>query len=635
MVTRFTPGQQIGGYRLQFRLGTGGMGEVWAATRTQAELGFSKLIALKILQGHDLTSNAAVMFFDEARAAALLHHRHIVPTVDLGREGDLLFIAMEIVRGPSLTALLQRLVHHRGRISPAVVAHLGLALSSALDYAYNRATHGGTPLRIVHRDVSPHNVLLGVNGTVRLTDFGIARTSIQDHQSKVGTIRGKPSYMAPEQVCGEQVDGRTDLFALGIIMYEASSLRRLFGRGHPRASMEAVLRHTPRPLSAFDHGYPPQLWRVIHRALQKEPAARFQSAAEMHDAIRHAAVDIDGFPGAERELVMLVEQTFGSGAFDTGSPGSETRDFNDPHEDPTRSGWKSTTAWPSAQELDLREPETTPAPSLSDTPAVTARPNRREPETTPTPSLSDTPAVTARPNRRAEPSSEARSNQPPTPRAEPSSDPPPARRRRTPAAALILSGTAVLLTTAALGVTHYETTAGWRFGSPRRPTTPAPPEQRSPKPGVASPWAEGARGAHDLGLPRTRTPDRPTRGKSDPREARRRRPLPVHSAPPRPVPRRPSALPGPTPSRPSAPRPTPGRPPVTPRAPAHGAMPPDATFEEVRALLKRVRKVNPERGHALLVTLAEAGRNNPTKLNELRRQAAAILQRPPDRTRAP
>src|SRR5262249_38652848 len=140
------------------------------------------------------------MFFDEAKAASSLQHAAIVPTVDLGRDGEVLFIAMDLVRGPSLTALLQRLVINKRTMSPAIVAYIGTQLATALDYAHERATFEGKKLKLIHRDVSPHNVLLDLAGNVRLTDFGVARTAIQEHESHVGTVRGKPSYMAPEQV---------------------------------------------------------------------------------------------------------------------------------------------------------------------------------------------------------------------------------------------------------------------------------------------------------------------------------------------------------------------------------------------------------------------------------------------------
>lgn len=292
------------------------MGEVWAAASNVSELAFQKLIALKVLRTTEMTSNAAKMFFDEARAASALQHQAIVPTVDLGRDDDVLFIAMDLVRGPSLTALLQRLVINKKTLSPAIVAHIGIQIASALDYAHERATFEGQTIKLVHRDVSPHNVLLDLNGAVRLTDFGVARTTIQTHESHVGTVRGKPSYMAPEQVVGGDIDARTDLFSLGIVLWESSSLKRLFGRSNPVKSMDAVLKHTPKPLVEMVPGFPTELATVIGRALSKEPGERYQRASDFADALALVLRTLPGASTVERDLSTLIDENFPPDAFD-------------------------------------------------------------------------------------------------------------------------------------------------------------------------------------------------------------------------------------------------------------------------------------------------------------------------------
>lgn len=307
---------RVGRYQLLFRLGKGGMGEVWAAASNVSELAFQKLIALKVLRTQEMASNAAKMFFDEARAASALQHAAIVPTVDLGRDGDVLFIAMDLVRGPSLTALLQRLVINKAALSPAIVAHIGIQIASALDYAHERATFEGRAIRLVHRDVSPHNVLLDLNGAVRLTDFGVARTTIQTHESHVGTVRGKPSYMAPEQVVGGDIDARTDLFSLGIVLWESSSLKRLFGRSNPVKSMDAVLKHNPKPLTEMVDSFPPVLGEVIGRALHKDPGLRYQRASELADALAAVLKSLPGASTVERDLSALIASNFPEDAFD-------------------------------------------------------------------------------------------------------------------------------------------------------------------------------------------------------------------------------------------------------------------------------------------------------------------------------
>lgn len=324
-MAQFAPGRRIGPYCLLFRLGKGGMGEVWAAKRAGPE-GFEKIVALKVMRTEGRSSNTLVMFFDEARAASALHHPSIVPTLDLGRDGEVAFIAMELVVGPSLTALLQRLALANTPLAPAIVAHLGARIASALDYAHDRAVVDGTPLRLIHRDISPHNILLDPAGSVRLMDFGVARTAIQEHESRVGTVRGKPSYMSPEQVRSETLTARSDLFSLGIVLYEAASLRRLFGRGQPVKSMDAVLRHTPTPLVRLVPGFPEPLWDIVRTALQKRPADRQQSAAELRDALEAEAHRLSDPARIERELGALVVASFEPGAFDLGERLAEARE---------------------------------------------------------------------------------------------------------------------------------------------------------------------------------------------------------------------------------------------------------------------------------------------------------------------
>lgn len=315
MAGELVSGQMVGPYRLLFRLGKGGMGEVWAAQRG-GQFGFERLVALKLLRGAAKDSNAAVMFFDEARAASALQHAAIVPTFDLGQYGQTFYIAMGMVRGPSLTALLQRLAVKKVPISPAIVAYIGERLASGLDYAYGRAEIDGKKLRLIHRDISPHNVLIDDTGNVVLTDFGVARTAVQDHESRVGTVRGKPSYMAPEQVQGGAMDARTDLFALGIVLYESACVKRLFGRSNPVKSMEAVVHYQPKPLPTIVPDFPEALWNVISKSLEKDPANRFQSAAEMARALADVQKILPGAATAPRDLAQLINEVFPSGSFD-------------------------------------------------------------------------------------------------------------------------------------------------------------------------------------------------------------------------------------------------------------------------------------------------------------------------------
>ena len=277
-------GEDVGPYRLLFRLGKGGMGEVWAAQRAGAS-GFSKEVALKLVPAGDTSSNTVVMFMDEARVTAALQHPAIVPTYDLGKAGEHAFIAMEIVRGPSLNVLLKNLAKASAPMSPALVAYIGERIASALAYAYERAELDGKRMKLVHRDVSPQNILLDLHGTVRLSDFGIARTTVQDHLSAVGTMRGKPGYMSPEQARGLPLDDRSDVFCLATVLWECAAVRRLFGGKDIEESIAACIQRPAPRLDELLGDFPAALAALIARGLAKDPALLDDPVRELR--IRH------------------------------------------------------------------------------------------------------------------------------------------------------------------------------------------------------------------------------------------------------------------------------------------------------------------------------------------------------------
>ncbi|MBK8010653.1 MAG: serine/threonine protein kinase [Deltaproteobacteria bacterium] len=293
------PGTMIGPYQLLFRLGQGGMGQVWAARRpgdgghTEAS---RALFAVKLMIEDEASSERATLFQDEATATMALSHPSIVKTHDSGKDGLVFYLSMELIQGPALSVVLQRLALRGACMAPHLVAFIGVRVLEALSYAHETATHDGRPLMLIHRDVSPQNVILSLDGRILLTDFGVARTDIQSHHTVAGVVRGKPSYMAPEQVRGLTVDRRTDVFAVGTVLYEASCVRRLFGRSNPFLSMEAVLKSVPRPLPIRVPGYPEPLWRVIAKCLEKDANNRYQRALD-------AAKDLRRFlKRSEREI---------------------------------------------------------------------------------------------------------------------------------------------------------------------------------------------------------------------------------------------------------------------------------------------------------------------------------------------
>ena len=290
------------------------MGEVWAAQLTGAS-GFAKEVALKLVPAPDLGSNTVVMFMDEARASSALQHPAVVQTFDLGRDGEHAFIAMEIVRGPSLNILLQKIAKAQRPMTPTLVAYLGERVASALDYAHERAELDGERLKLVHRDVSPQNILLDLGGTVRLSDFGIARTAVQDHLSAVGTMRGKPGYMSPEQARGMAIDDRSDVFCLAIVLWECAAVKRLFGAKDIYDSIAACIeRQAPRLTEVLDD-FPPELAALIAEALDKDPSKRPKAGAFARRVGELGRARSD-WPTVERDLAELIAAVFGEEVFD-------------------------------------------------------------------------------------------------------------------------------------------------------------------------------------------------------------------------------------------------------------------------------------------------------------------------------
>jgi len=275
-------GKRIGRFYLIEHLASGGMADVYLA-RLQGEGGFEKEVALKILQGR-LADDALMleMFLEEARLGAELRHPSIVDVYEIGREDDLPFIAMEYIEGRTLTELVTRAfeVSHPLPLSHAI--HIVAQVAEGLAYLHEDALPGrpGEP-GIVHRDISPTNVMIGSAGQTKIIDFGIAQRGRPDPRTAAAGLRpGKVSYMSPEQVRGKPLDGRSDIFSLGIILYEITLGKRLW-RGPPEVVMRRIVEDTIPPPTYVDPRYPPALERIVLRTLEKHPEDRYSSAAEL------------------------------------------------------------------------------------------------------------------------------------------------------------------------------------------------------------------------------------------------------------------------------------------------------------------------------------------------------------------
>jgi len=252
-------------------------------------LGFTRTVAIKRLH-ENLARNPAfvAMLIDEARLASRIDHPNVVATLDVVTEGDEVFVVMDYVKGASLASILDAARERGERIPAGIAVSLVVDVLHGLHAAHEARSERGEPLRIVHRDVSPHNVLVGVDGAARVADFGVAKAIGRVQATRDGQIKGKLSYMAPEQALGRALDARADVFAAGIVLWEALTGRHLFARDAEAQTMAAVLGDPIDPPSAYAPGLAPALDEAVTRALARDPDARFASARDLAIALEDA-----------------------------------------------------------------------------------------------------------------------------------------------------------------------------------------------------------------------------------------------------------------------------------------------------------------------------------------------------------
>jgi eukaryotic-like serine/threonine-protein kinase len=273
--------QTAGHYELVRKIADGGMGEVYEA-RLAGVRGFEKTVAIKTILP-ELSSNAEFvrMFVGEARLVADLVHENIVQVYQLGQSGAMLYMAQEFVEGVNLEQLM--LYHQRSRLPLPIElgAFIISRLCRALEYAHARCGADGLPLGIVHRDVSPKNVLLNFEGVVKLADFGIAKAHHLMEQDEGEVLMGKAEYMSPEQASFAATDRRSDVFALGTLMIELLTGHQLFKTDNLLDTIQAVVSRTLPPLASLRSDLPDELVRIATKALQRPLDARYQTAGEM------------------------------------------------------------------------------------------------------------------------------------------------------------------------------------------------------------------------------------------------------------------------------------------------------------------------------------------------------------------
>jgi serine/threonine protein kinase len=289
-------GQTLGRYELLVPIAKGGMAQVWAA-RLRGSRGFQKIFAIKtILAGAMDDTRMERMFLQEATLASQIHHPNVVTTIELGEDEGILYLVMEWVDGESLKFIMSRAAQ-RGNLPLPIAVNLVGQACKGLHAAHDLRDESGTPIGVVHRDVSAQNVLVTYSGSAKLVDFGIAKaTANSAGVTQAGEIKGKFAYMAPEQVTGDVVDRRTDIFGMGVILYLLTTGRHPFKGVHTAETLQNICsKRPPRLPSAIIPGYPPELEAVVLKCLAKEPDDRWPTANDMLSALeRSMPQSLDG-----------------------------------------------------------------------------------------------------------------------------------------------------------------------------------------------------------------------------------------------------------------------------------------------------------------------------------------------------
>ena len=309
--------QLLGRYQLIGEIASGGMASVFLA-RLAGVGGFQRLVAIKRLHPHLASEWEFVeMFLDEARLAASIHHRNVVPILEIGTSDAGYYLVMEYIEGVTLARLMTQAAVLAESVPRPVLLRIMIDTLSGLHAAHELKGADGVSLGVVHRDCSPQNILVGLDGCTRITDFGIARASSRLHNTREGAMKGKLAYMAPEQSQGEDFDRRADLFSVATVLWEVLAERRLF-KGKTEAQTLRRLLHDPIPsLSEVEPSIHPELDEICNKGLSRDPEGRYATAAEMADALEHAArrAGMDAEPVAtERVVEALMKARYGKEA---------------------------------------------------------------------------------------------------------------------------------------------------------------------------------------------------------------------------------------------------------------------------------------------------------------------------------
>jgi len=302
---------RVGRYEVITHLATGGMAQIYLARQTG--LGsFERHVVLKtILRERASDQRFVMMFLDEAKLAATLNHQNVAQVYEVDQADGAYFMAMEYVHGENARAILETTLRRGWTIPLELAVMIVSGAAAGLHHAHERRGKQGQPLNIVHRDVSPANIMVGYDGSVKVLDFGIAKAEERATKTVGGTIKGKYGYMSPEQCKGKPIDRRSDIFALGICLYELTTLRRAFKGNDDFETMKRIVSGDVVPPSIAVPGYPRELEAIVLTAMASDPGARFQSAQELIEALDAFAVRAK-LTGSNTAMGRFMTQLFGS-----------------------------------------------------------------------------------------------------------------------------------------------------------------------------------------------------------------------------------------------------------------------------------------------------------------------------------
>jgi eukaryotic-like serine/threonine-protein kinase len=278
-------GRKLGRYELLVPLAQGATADVWAARMTGAL--FEKIVAVKVMSTDlcgpaDVETDTESMFLDEARLVSRIRHPNVGTVIELGEDRDVLYIVMDWVDGEPLQVVMREA---KAQVPLALALRIVKQAAAGLHAAHELREEDGKPVGLVHRDVSPQNILVGYDGVVKVIDFGVAKAESNLQRTSVGQLKGKVPYMAPEQAVGDRVDRRTDVFALGVVLYQLVTGKLPFRSDDSADVVALVIRGSPAPPSTLREGLPLALDGVVLRCLDKDPAHRYPSAAALAAAL--------------------------------------------------------------------------------------------------------------------------------------------------------------------------------------------------------------------------------------------------------------------------------------------------------------------------------------------------------------